>query len=227
MRIVSALAALAVAAGLAAVAAAQSALPMLMAAANSETAAVATPYAYEVTVESERGRMRYAFDPTRTGAARVRLLEPAEGALEQRDRDALARIREDADGDIWCASRKLGDITNVSLLRESESEAVYAFTPSPALARRPDGATMMRHLRGEAVVLKDSRDVRELRIYAPRPFHASVARIDAFDMRIRCEAAPNGRRYGAETRTAIRGSALLQAFNATSVQRVVNLHPAR
>jgi len=205
---------------------AQPALPPLLAGAISDTSAVASPYAYETSVESECGRMRYAFDPNAAGAARVRLLEPAESALQQRDRDALTRLRQDADGDIWCASRKLGDVTNVALLRENETEAVYAFTPSPALARRPDGAEMMRHLRGEAVVVKTSRDVRSLRIYAPAPFHASVARIDAFDMRIACETAPNGRRFGAETVTSIRGSALFQAFNARSVQRVSNLRPS-
>ncbi len=199
---------------------AQATLPALLAAAIAETAAAARPVAYEVAVDHPRGAYRYLFDPAASGAQRVRLLAPAESELDGRTREALQRVRAEADGDIWCASRKLATARDVRAIAEDESSITYAFTPSPELAGGERGASVLRHVRGEMRVLKVSRDVAEVRIYAPAMFRLAIARIDQFDMRIRCDAAPNGRRYSAETATRVRGSALGQAFDERSTQRV-------
>jgi hypothetical protein len=224
MRLLPLLAAGALSAALAApFALAQASLPALFASAIAETIAAEAPYSFETRIESERGVMRYAYDASASGRARVRLLEPAESALDRRGRATLERIRREADGDIWCAGRKLRTARNVTVAREDAATITYAFQPSPEQAGGERGASIVRHLRGEAVVARESRDVTAIRIRAAAPFHASVARVDAFTMNVRCDLAPNGRRYGAETVTHIAGSAFGQAFNERSVQRVSNL----
>lgn len=210
---------------LAGVAVAQTALPALLSTAIAETVARAAPHSYEVTVESERGTLRYAFDPSASGAARIRLISPAETALDSRQRQSLERIRRDADGDIWCASAKMRTANNVTVVSEDADSITYSFTPSPDQAGGQRSAGLVRHLRGEARVLKESRDVASIRISAPQPFHASVARIDRFNLSIRCEAAANGRRYAAETTSQFVGSVLGSNINERSVQRITNLRP--
>lgn len=202
---------------------AQTGLPSLLAAAIAQTIAAQAPYAYEVTVESQRGALHYAFDPAQRGPARVRMIAPAESALDDRGRRTLQRVREDADGDIWCASAKLRQSRNLAIAREDAQTITYSFTPSPEQAGGPQSAAFVRYLRGEATVQRDTPDVTLIRISAAQPFHASIARVDSFNMTIRCEPGPNGRRFAAETVTEISGSALTQRFNERSVQRVHHL----
>ncbi len=202
---------------------AQASLPALFASAIADTISAETPYSFDTRIESERGVMRYAYNAAATGPARVRLLEPAEATLDRRGRGTLERIRRDADGDIWCAGRKMRTARNVTVAREDANTITYAFQPSPEQAGGERSAGIVRHLRGEAVVSREGRDVTAIRIRATAPFHASIARIDRFTMDVRCDVAPNGRRYGAETVTHIAGSALGQAFDERSVQRVSNL----
>lgn len=204
---------------------AQAALPTLLAAAITQTTQQAVPHAFETTVTNSRGTMRYAYDPNGPAANRVRLLEPAESTLDGRGREALQRIRREADGDIWCATTKMRGSTNVRVASEDADSITYSFTPSPAQAGGERAAGFVRHLRAEARVLKGTQDVASVRISAPAMFRASVARIDRFDMNVRCDVAANGRRYAAETRTRIAGSALGNSFDETSVQRVSNLRP--
>lgn len=202
---------------------AQASLPALFASAIADTISAETPYSFDTRIESERGVMRYAFHANATGPARVRLLEPAETALDRRGRATFERIQRDADGDIWCAGRKLRTARNVTVAREDANTITYAFQPSPEQAGGERSAGIVRHLRGEAVVSREGRDVTAIRIRSAGPFHASVARVDRFTMDVRCDVAPNGRRYGAETVTHIAGSAFGQAFDERSVQRVSNL----
>lgn len=203
-------------------AAAQAGMPALLSSAITATVAAEAPYAYEVQVTSERGTLRYAFDPNARGDARIRVISPAENTLDSRDRRLIEQAREDADGDIWCASRKLRDISDVRLLREDETTAVYSFTPSiDQVGER--GARYRQHIRGELTVHKPSQDVAAIRISTVRPFHAAPARIDAITMNVRCEPAENGRRYAAEVNSTFRGSILGADINSRSTQRVTSL----
>jgi hypothetical protein len=51
-------------------------------------------------------------------------------------------------------------------------------------------------------------------------------RLDHMNIVITCQAAPNGRRYAAETVSTVRGSAFGSDFDERSVQRMRNLSPA-
>jgi hypothetical protein len=204
---------------------AQSGLPSLFAAAIADTVAQQRPVAYEVTVESARGTMRYAFNGAVRGDARVRVLAPAERQLEASELRTIQRLRREGDGDIWCASHKLLEATDVRVVREDDATAVYAFTPSVAQVGGPANAAMIRYVRGEATVSKASTDVTAMRIYSVQPFHASLARIDRFTLNIRCDLGANGRRYAAETETDIHGSALTQRIDNHVVSRISNVRP--
>lgn len=203
-------------------AAAQAGMPALLASAISATVAAEAPYAYEVHVTNERGSMHYAFDPAARGAARIRMIAPAESQLDARQRRFLERARADADGDIWCASRKLRDISDVQLVREDAATAVYSFTPSLEQIGE-ENARFRQHVRGELTISKTNNDVLAMRIASLRPFHASVARVDSFALTIRCETAENGRRYGAEATSSFRGSIFGNEINSRSTQRVTAL----
>jgi hypothetical protein len=205
---------------------AQGGLPSLFASAIADTVAVQRPMAYDVTVESARGTMRYTFNSSVAGDARVRVLSPAERELRPNELRTIQRLRHDADGDIWCASHKLLEATDVRMLREDDTTAVYVFTPSVEQVGGQMNAGMIRYVRGEATVSKVSRDVTAMRIYSVEPFHVSIARIDRFTLNIRCDVGTNGRRFAGQTETEIRGSALTQRIDNHVVSRISNFRPA-
>lgn len=73
-------------------------------------------------------------------------------------------------------------------------------------------------------MLKATPDVTRVRLFVPEAFSPMpLVRVDALNIIITCQAAPNGRRYAAETNTSVSGSAFGQAFNERSVQRARNL----
>ncbi len=82
----------------------------------------------------------------------------------------------------------------------------------------------VERLRGEVTIAKATPDVTRVRLFTPESFDpVPLVRVERLNIVINCQAAPNGRRYAAETVTDIRGSALGQAFDERSVQRARNL----
>jgi hypothetical protein len=133
-------------------------------------------------------------------------------------------MSEDFEGVSWCASEGMGRVTDVRLLREDDASATYAFQPTRESVRGEQAQRFAERLRGEVTVLKAAPDITRVRLYVPEAFSPfPLVRLESLNIVITCQAAPNGRRYAAETTTAIRGGAFGQTFDERSVQRARNL----
>jgi hypothetical protein len=213
---------LAAVAVLAATAAAQSVGPALLTQAVAATQASKADYAFDFELNTSKANWRARFDPE--SAPRLRLVSPSRDELDGDQRRAFDRMSEDFEGVSWCASEGMGRVTDVRLLREDDASATYAFQPTRESVRGEQAQRFAERLRGEVTVLKAAPDITRVRLYVPEAFSPfPLVRLESLNIVITCQAAPNGRRYAAETTTAIRGSAFGQTFDERSVQRARNL----
>ncbi len=208
----------------AAAAAAQSGARALLSAAVAATQAAKTDYAFDLNLETPKQTWSARFEPHAT--PRLRLVQPRRDELTNDERRAFDRLAEQMEGVSWCASEGLGRVDAVSLVREDETSAVYAFQPSAESVRGQQARRFADRLRGELTLLKASPDIARIRIYAPQPFSPMpLVRVETLDVAIACQTAPNGRRYAADTVTVVRGRAFGQAFNERTAQHARNLAP--
>lgn len=209
-------------AAFAATAAAQSAGPALLTQAVAATQAAKADYAFDFELDTSKTNWRARFDPAAT--PRLRMVSPTRDQLDNGQRQAFDRMAEDFNGVSWCASENMGRVSSVQLVREDETSATYSFQPTAESIRSESARRFANRLRGEVTVLKATPDITRVRLYSAQSFSpAPLVRLDSFSTVITCAAAPNGRRYAAETTTTLRGSALGQAFDERSVQRARNL----
>lgn len=219
---------LAAAAGalLAASASADNAPPSaLLAQAVSATLAARAPYAFDLELSGSRVNWLARYEPNASPA--LRLVHPRPEELDDAQRSAFERAARQAEGLSWCAGESMNRVSDVRLLREDAASATYAFQPTRESIRSEQARPFAERLRGEFTLSKRDADITSIRIFTPQTFSpAPLVRVDQFNVAVRCEAAPNGRRYAAETVSEVRGSALGQAFNERTVQRARNLSPA-
>lgn len=209
-------------AAFAAAAGAQSGGTALLTSAVAATQAAKTDYAFDYELETSKQSWRARYDPRTT--PRLRLVQPPREELKGDERRAFDRVAEQMEGVSWCASENVGRVNGLSLVREDETSAVYAFQPSAESVRGEHARRFADRLRGEMTLLKAAPDIVRIRLYTPEAFSPlPLTRVDELNVVISCQAAPNGRRYAAETVTTVRGTALGQAFNERSVQRARNL----
>lgn len=203
-------------------AAAQTAGPALLAQAVAATQAAKTDYAFDFELSTSKANWRARFSPD--ASPRLRLVSPNHADLDNEQRRAFDRMAEDFEGVSWCASEGMSRVTGVRLLREDDASATYAFQPTRESIRGEQAQRFAARLRGEVTVLKATPDIARVRLYVPESFSPMpLVRLDAMNVVITCQTAPNGRRYAAETTTTMRGSAFGQAFDERSVQRARNL----
>ncbi len=220
------LAALLAAAALSASAAAENApIPNALAQAVAATQAAKAPYAFDLDLAFEDANWRARFNP-RTNP-RLQLVEPNIGTLENDERRAFERMSENMEGPSWCASEEMTRVADVRLLRDDGDTATYAFQPTRESIRGEQARAYAQRLRGEFVLTKSAPDLVRVRIYTPRAFSPMpLVSVERINIEISCAAAPNGRRYAAETVSEVRGAAFGQAFEERSVQRTHGLRPA-
>jgi hypothetical protein len=209
-------------AAFAAAAAAQSGGSTLLANAVTATQAARADYAFDFDLDTSKQAWRARFDPRAN--PRLRLLEPRREELKGDERRAFDRIAEQMEGVSWCASENIARVDDLALVREDEASAVYSFQPNAESVRGEQARRFANRLRGEMTLVKATPDITRIRLYTPQAFDPMpLVRVEELNIVITCQAAPNGRRFAAETVTTLRGSALGQAFNERSVQRARNL----
>jgi hypothetical protein len=209
-------------AAFAAAAAAQSGGSTLLANAVTATQAAKADYAFDFELDTSKQAWRARFDPH--ADPRLRLVQPRREELKGDERRAFDRIAEQMEGVSWCASENIARVDDLTLVREDDASAVYSFQPNAESVRGEQARRFASRLRGEMTLLKATPDITRIRLYTPQAFDPMpLVRVDELNMVITCQAAPNGRRFAAETVTTLRGSALGQAFNERSVQRARNL----
>lgn len=196
--------------------------PALLTQAVAATAAAKADYAFDFQIDSAKVNWTARFDPA--ASPRLRLMQPRREELRNEERRAFDRLSADFEGLSWCASEHLARVADVRLLREDATSATYAFQPTPESIRGEQARQFADHLRGEMTIDKGARDITRVRLYTPEAFSPfPLVRVDSANIAIACASAPNGRRYAAETITALRGSAFGQNFDERSVQRAQNL----
>lgn len=206
----------------AAAAAAQATGSALLAQAVAATEAAKSDYAFDFELNTSKANWRARFDPD--ASPRLRLVAPQRSELDNDQRRAFDRMAEDFEGVSWCASEGMGRVTNVRPLREDETSATFSFQPTRESVRGGQARRFADRLRGEVTVLKATPDITRVRLYVPEAFSPMpLVRVESLNIVISCQAAPNGRRYAAETVSQVRGSAFGQAFDERSVQRARNL----
>lgn len=206
-------------------AAAQGVGAALLTEAVAATQGAKVEYAFDLDIDTSKQNWRARFDPNAT--PRLRLVAPQREELPNDARQAFDRMAAQTEGVSWCASENLARVGDVRLLREDEQSATYAFQPTPESVRGEQARRFAQRLRGEMTITKSSPDVTRVRLFTPAGFDAMpLVRVESVNIVIACATAPNGRRYGAETVTDIRGTALGQNFNEHSVQRTRNLTAA-
>ncbi len=206
----------------AASAAAQNVGAALLAQAVATTQAAKTDYAFDLELVTSEANWRARFTPE--ASPQLRLVAPRREELANDQRRAFDQMAETFEGVSWCASEDIGRVADIRMLREDETSVTYAFQPTRESVRGDEARRFANRLRGEMTVLKATPDITRVRLYVPEAFSPMpLVQLDALNIVISCEAAPNGRRYAAETTSSVRGSAFGQAFDQRSVQRARNL----
>jgi hypothetical protein len=209
-------------AGFAVAAGAQSVGPALLTQAVAATQAAKADYAFDFELNTSKANWRARFDPS--ASPKMRLVAPQRSELDHDQRRAFDRMAEDFEGVSWCASEGMGRVSDIRLLREDDTTATYSFQPTRESVRGEQAQRFADRLRGEVTVLKATPDITRVRLYVQEAFSPMpLVRLDAMNVVITCQTAPNGRRYAAETTSHVRGSAFGQAFDERSVQRARNL----
>jgi hypothetical protein len=222
--LVRACAILAVIVSFAVSAAAQQAGSALLAQAVAATQAARADYAFDFELETTKQNWRARYEPA--ASPRLTLVQPRRDELERDERRAFDRMAEQMEGVSRCASENIGRVEELRHIREDETSAVYAFQPTPESIRGEQARRFADRLRGEMTILKNEADISRVRLHIPAAFSPlPLVRVDHVNIVISCHAAPNGRRFAAETVTQLRGSAFGQAFDERSVQRMRNLGP--
>jgi hypothetical protein len=185
------------------------------------TVAANVAYAFDLHLETTAQSWRARFEPNAN--PRLRLIEPRRESLGNSDRRAFDDLAERTQGLSWCAGESMGQVADLRLLREDGETATYSFQPTRE-SIRGQARQFANRLRGELVMLKSAGDISRIRIFIPAPFSpAPLVQVEQINIAITCRAAPNGRRYAAETVSDVRGSAFGQAFDEHSIQRTTNL----
>lgn len=193
-----------------------------LATAVAATQAAKADYAFDFHLQTTEQSWQARFDPA--ADPRLRLVSPSRDQLEGGAQRAFDNLADQMDGVSWCASEGMDRVTNVQLLREDSETATYSFQPTRESIRGATARQFADRLRGEVTVTKENPDVTRVRVFAPAAFSPiPLTQLEAFNMEIECAPAPNGRRYAAQTRMEMRGSAFGQAFNERSTQRTSNL----
>lgn len=203
-------------------AAAQTTGASLLTQAVTATQSARADYAFDLDLETSKQNWRARYEPNRT--PRMRLVQPRLEDLENDERRAFQRMADQSEGVSWCASENIARVRDVRLVREDETTATFSFQPTAESVRGEQARRFVDRMRGEMTILKSTPDITRVRLYVPQGFSPMpLVRLDHMNVAITCQAAPNGRRYAAETVTTVRGSAFGNDFDERSVQRMRNL----
>lgn len=169
------------------------------------------------------------FDPSAPEDARWTLVAPeAEEALSKEQRAIFRDLQKNdapdnevvlgADGEPFVAEEAFG--TDIRLVREDASEAVFGFTPTDGVSmaggegEEREERDVSAFLSGEVVVAKDEPAFRTMHIFAPSSFKPHpIARVTKLDVVITFgETEPGGPMALVSMDNEVAGRALFQAF---------------
>ncbi len=211
------------------------------------------PYTYMVSIDLD-GRSgkdgdkdfqgAYRFDPTAAPGERTQLLgmdwedfpKDMRKDMERADNsETPAQFAED----FWCVT-DAADLAvmasdSVTVLRETESEAVVSLSPD-AIGHflggdSGDGERSMpkkikKRMAAELTFSKPDLILKTSHIWLTEPTSVKiVAKMKAMDFKIQCDIAPNGLPYFSGSETSVDGKALGKSFQAQVNMTISDLRP--
>ena len=181
-------------------------------------------YAYEMTYSGQGVTATGKIDPSQPEGARIELYSPAMDDLPDDFREGLEEMDADADGDIWCSDFAARIPDDADLTEEREASMIYEFSPVPEADADKREQKMMQQLDGRAEIDKTDGAVLAFNMRLPKPYKpAMVAKINAFEMKVSCARAPDGRTYVETFNFDISGSAMMQSFDESISRTITKL----
>ena len=181
-------------------------------------------YSYEMTYQDAEFTARGTIDPSQPEGQRISVTDPDPSEWSDDFRDGLEEMDAETDGDIWCADFAEMVPDNATRTSETDTSAIYAFTPQPEADADNTEKKMMKKLDGTVTLDKSDGSVLAFNMVLPAPYKpAIVAKINAFEMDATCARAPDGRTFVESFNFAIEGSAMMQSFNESVSRNITQL----
>ena len=181
-------------------------------------------YAYEMTYQDSGITAQGMIDPSQPEGQRISVTDPDPSEWSKEFREGLEEMESETDGDIWCADFAEMVPDTAELTSETETSAIYAFTPQPEADADSTEKKMMKKLDGTVTLDKSDGSVLAFNMVLPAPYKpAFVAKINAFEMDATCARAPDGRTFVQSFNFAIEGSAMMQNFNESVSRQITKL----
>jgi len=180
-------------------------------------------YSYDLTFQNNELNATGRLDPSRPLGQRIQVDTPQEADWDDDFREAIAEMESETEGDIWCSSFAENIPADAALEEETETKAIYSFTPQ-ANPDEPEEGKFFSKLKGRVTIDKINPAILTFQMFAISPFKpVPVAKVTAFDMTVSCARSPDGRTYGETMEVNVSGSAMFQKFEEFERRQISNL----
>ncbi|MEM1036217.1 MAG: hypothetical protein AAGI14_05600 [Pseudomonadota bacterium] len=181
-------------------------------------------YSYEMGLAYGEVDLSATIDPSADVGARINVISPDKSDWPDDLEDDLARMDENADGDIWC--KEFADIVpdDATKLSETDTTAIYAFTPLPDEDADDMQRKVMKKVKAEITLAKQDGAVLAYQASLPKPYKpAMIAKVNTLNIDVACERAPDGRTYIQSFLFELSGSAMMNDFDEKSTRTITRL----
>ncbi|MEL8055831.1 MAG: hypothetical protein AAGK66_06735 [Pseudomonadota bacterium] len=181
-------------------------------------------YSYEMGLAYGEVDLSATVDPSADEGTRINVISPDKSDWPDDLEDDLARMDENADGDIWC--KEFADIVpgDATKLSETDTTAIYAFTPLPDEDADDMQRKVMKKVEAEITLAKQDGAVLAYQATLPKPYKpAMVAKVNTLNIDVACERAPDGRTYVQSFMFELSGSAMMNDFDEKSTRTITRL----
>lgn len=180
-------------------------------------------YSYDISIQGKDTSVTGRVDPSAPMGERLTIISPAEADWTKEFAKRAKALKKNTEGNIWCQQFKDMVPETASLLSETETLARYSFQPSPD-DKENDLAKIAKHLDGVITLEKSTGQIQSLELIAREPFKpVIVAKVNTFQFKVSCTAAPNGLMRIATVNTMLEGRAMGKAFSENETQTMSNL----
>ena len=181
-------------------------------------------YAFEIALDDGEMRATGKVDPSQPEGQRIQIYSPDETEWSKDFRARIEELESEVDGEIWCTEFAESIPDDVERLASTEDTVTFGFTPQPEEDADGMERKMMKQLEGRVTLAKSDAQILAFSMVLPKPFKPSMAvKMNAFEMRVSCARAPDGRTYNQAFDFNISGSAMMQNFNQSLSRQITKL----
>lgn len=182
-------------------------------------------YLFDMVFDDGGQRLTLTVDQARPENDRVVAMTPELSKLSGEVAKRAERLKKETKGDIWCQEFTESIPASAKRVSETASTATYHFTPLPGDDKNM--RDVVKYLTGTATLDKATGNVLAYELSAPKAFKpAMAAKVDRFNMKVACKAAPDGRSHVDTFSLEVSGNAMMQAFRQSETRKVSNLKAA-